>query len=473
MSVILDFIEMLRYFGLPISPSETITAQQAYEILGVTDQKILQYGLKAAILKRHEDNEIFNTCYNEFFVRGSNDYIQAKEVPHERIQFLQRLNRSSNEIDSEIGQLLVENQIEEAVQTTMAMMQGEGGVGSGSSFNQQIDEMQRRLNRSFYRTFGLEVPIRGLTPAQRMELPSEVISLAANLQQFFSQLNQHQDLQEGENQQITEDISSDRPEDLFQVNMFLTQDLATVSATMGNVKEHLLEIGKILASKERRRRRRAKQGKLDFRRTMRKNLKNNGIPIELVQKHKQIQDPEIIILNDVSGSTRWIADWFFVITYTAQQVFRKIRVLEFDNTMVDVTPALKQKTITQALKKREECWKKPLRTRRIHSDYQDSLEDFFVLTKFRPVNRRTSILILGDCRDFEGGWQSNQPISSYLIKKIVLNAKEVLILNPESETLWDAGDSVVKYYQAAGARVFHVATLKDLLTFVYELKKIQ
>ena len=140
MSVILDFIEMLRYFGLPISPSETITAQQAYEIFGVTDYKTLQYGLKAAILKRHEDNGIFNTCFNQFFVKGSNNYVEEMELPHERTQYLQRLNRSSYEIDAEIGQLLIENQIEEAVQTTLAMMQSAGDVGSGSSFNQQFDE---------------------------------------------------------------------------------------------------------------------------------------------------------------------------------------------------------------------------------------------------------------------------------------------------------------------------------------------
>ena len=118
MSVILDFVEMLRYFGLPISPSETITAQQAYEILGITDPKILQYGLKAAILKRYEDTEIFNTCFDQFFVKSSVNYIQLDEIPHERIQYLERLNRSNYEADSEIGQLLIENQIEEAVQTS-------------------------------------------------------------------------------------------------------------------------------------------------------------------------------------------------------------------------------------------------------------------------------------------------------------------------------------------------------------------
>ena len=138
--------------------------------------------------------------------------------------------------------------------------------------------------------------------------------------------------------------------------------------------------------------------------------------------------------------------------------------------MVEVTSALKRKTIDRAIKERIECWKKPIRTRRIHSDYQDSLGDFFTHIKHRPLNKRTSILILGDCRDYEGSWNHDRPISSEYIERMVRSTKQVLILNPESKPLWNAGDSVANYYQAAGAQVFHVSTLQDLLTFVYELK---
>ncbi|MHA1512748.1 MAG: hypothetical protein ACTSRJ_01630, partial [Candidatus Hodarchaeales archaeon] len=61
MTIILNFVSMLRFFGLPISPSETITAQQAYTILGATNRTNLHIGLKSAILKRHEDTNIFDT----------------------------------------------------------------------------------------------------------------------------------------------------------------------------------------------------------------------------------------------------------------------------------------------------------------------------------------------------------------------------------------------------------------------------
>jgi uncharacterized protein with von Willebrand factor type A (vWA) domain len=458
---------MLRFFGLPISPSETITAQQAYVILGTTDKNILQIGLKAAILKRHEDITIYNTCFNSFFSSRMVDKpLTESKLSKEDKQFLDRIKRNPNQNDYEIAELLINDDVNEAVQAAMIAFPTQGGSGGGLPFTQELNDLQNRLNRAVLQTFGLQVPIRGLTPNQRMLVPQEVLNIAAKLHHFTSLLNRQM------NKNLQEKTYGEQPERLDQLDLFLNQDLTTVASTMNNVKEHLLEIGKILASREKRRRKLAKKGKLDFRRTFRKNLKNNGIPLELVQKHKRIEDPELIILNDVSGSTRWIADYFFVITYTAQRVYKKIRVFEFDNTMVEVTPALKRKTIDRALKERIECWKTPLRTRRIHSDYQDSLEDFFTIIKHRPLNKRISILILGDCRDYEGMWKNDRPISSELVERMVRRTKQVLILNPESKPLWNAGDSVVKYYQNVGAQVFHVSTLQDLLNFVYELKKI-
>ncbi len=472
MSVILNFIALLRFFGLPVSPSETITAQKTYGILGVDDKYTLGVGLKSSIIKRNEDSEIFEICFQKFF--GSNlisTQIQPSDSEQTKEEFLNQVYSTSS---SEIGAItdnVINNHIPEAIEQVRNMLGFQEGGGGGISPEELISDLQQQLMRSVYRTFNIEVPIRGLTPVQRSQLRPEVVSIIMDLQMFFQRLSSIINRVQSEKGKGIKNDKTETPEALFNLNNFLLEDLNTVSATMKNVKAQLLEIGKILASRERRRRKRAKEGKLDFRRTFRKNLKNNGIPVELVQKKKRIQDPDIIILNDVSGSTRWIADWFFVITYTAQQVYKKIRIFEFDNTSVDVTTALERNTIELALEKREKIWKKPVRSRRIHSDYQDSFEDFFTLIKYRPITRRTTILILGDCRDYEGMWEHDRPISSIYIEKMVQLTKDVIILNPESETLWNAGDSVVKYYQAAGARVFHVATLKDLLSFVFELKK--
>ncbi|MFX1507308.1 MAG: VWA domain-containing protein [Promethearchaeota archaeon] len=467
MGVILDFVSLLRYLGLPISPDETITAQRTYQTLGVQQKKKLQVGLKAAIVKKREDFRIFDVAFDSFFSHHPHPSIDQDVDSFERAKnrFLERLEVKGYQ---EIGELLLENQIDNATQKSEKMIQ-EAVTSSGQSTVNGFIEVQNNLQRAFQQAFGVRVPIRDLTPRQRQELSAETIQMGTNLQLLEQSLIKRLQNQFQEDS-IELERSQEKPAEISTIESYLHRNLSYLSISIANVKEQLIEMGRILASRERRRRKRAMHGKLDFRRTFRKNLTNNGVPIDLVQKRKRIQDPDIIILNDVSGSTRWVADWFFVITFAARSVFKKVRIFEFDNTMVEVTSALELKTIDRALEERKSCWKKTLRPRRIHSDYQTSLEDFFLLTKYRPVTRRTTVIILGDCRDNEGMWITTRPISAVLLEKIILPAKRVVILNPERKSLWNTGDSVVQHYKTIGAELYHMATLNDLVEFVFELK---
>lgn len=472
MGVILDFVAVLRYLGLPISPDETIAAQKTYQILGAQEKETLQFGLKASIVKKREDFHIFDIAFESFFSHQSAPILTDQDLQsYERAKsrFIERLEGTYHQ---EIGLMLLENQIDQAVQKAEKIMTQEAAISSGQSMVSGFIDLQNNLQRAFRLAFGVKAPIRDLTPSQRQDLPSETIRMGSNLQmleQATIKRLQNQ-LQEGSDE--LERFQQENPAKISPIDSFLYRDLSYLSISVANVKEQLIEMGRILASRERRRRKRAKCGKLDFRRTFRKNLSNNGIPLNLIQKQRRVQDPDIIILNDVSGSTRWVADWFFVITYAARSVFQKIRIFEFDNTMVEVTDALKKKTIDRAIEDRQKCWEKTLRPRRIHSDYQSSFEDLFQLTKYRPVSRRTTVLILGDCRDNEGMWNATKPISAKLLEKIVLPAKRVIVLNPEEKSLWNTGDSVVQHFQAAGAELFHVGTLNDLIEFVFEIKHL-
>ncbi|MFW9903429.1 MAG: VWA domain-containing protein [Candidatus Thorarchaeota archaeon] len=469
MGVILDFVSLLRYLGFPISPDETITAQKTYQTLGVQQKNRLQIGLKAAIVKKREDFHIFDVAFESFFYRQQSLSIDPPTDSFKRAKnrFIERLEGKNYQ---EIGELLLENQIDSATQKAEKMIQ-EAATSSGQSKVSGFIDLQKNLQRTFQLAFGVRVPIRELTPSQRQDLPSKTIQIGTNLQLLEQSLIRRLQNQIRDDSSELERIQQENPAKISSIDSFLHNDLSYLSISIANVKEQLIEMGRILASRERKRRKRAKYGKLDFRRTFRKNLTNNGVPIELVQKRKRIQDPEIIILNDVSGSTRWVADWFFVITFAARSVFKKVRIFEFDNTMVEVTSALERlKTIDRALEERKLCWKKTLRPRRIHSDYQTSLEDFFLLTQYRPVSRRTTIIILGDCRDNEGMWIATRPISAVLLEKLILSAKRVVILNPERESLWNTGDSVVQHYKTIGANVHHMATLYDLVKFVFELR---
>ena len=467
MSLILNFIARLRYYGLAISPAETILAQKAYQIIGLNDKNKLYIGLRATLVKRHHDFKIFNYIFQLYFDKTKSIEESSHNIERYKkgeVRFLNRL-RNINDSYLLLGQALLEGRLEDAqsIATQMNMM-GEGVIGTGGSGGSGFSKsLILDFQRIFRLSFGIPVPIHGLTSEQRDTIPLSTLNLANNLFSFEQNMISAGDLQ----QPIFTEPTADG---ISQTSQFLDYNLNYISTSVSNVKQQLIEIGRILASRERRKRKRALKGKIDFRRTFRRNLVHGGTPIDLIFHKKKKQDPEMIILNDVSGSTSWAASWFFVICYAARSVFRKIRIFEFDNTTVDVTKAMELKTIDRALTERQNCWKKTIRPRRIHSDYQSSLEDLFKLLNVNSISRKASVLLLGDCRDNEGTWRSSGPISAELLEKLVLRVKRVLILNPESKALWNTGDSIVNYYQNVGANVYQVTTIRDLIRLVFDLK---
>ena len=123
MGVILDFVTLLRYLGLPISPDETITAQKTYQILGVQEKETLQFGLKASIVKKREDFHIFDIAFQSFFNHQTTTIFTDQDLEsygRAKSRFIERLEGTHHQ---EIGVLLLENQIDQAVQQVEKMTQ--------------------------------------------------------------------------------------------------------------------------------------------------------------------------------------------------------------------------------------------------------------------------------------------------------------------------------------------------------------
>ena len=147
-------------------------------------------------------------------------------------------------------------------------------------------------------------------------------------------------------------------------------------------------------------------------------------------------------------------------------------LFEFDNTTVEITRGLKSPTLSQALQKRIECWQNPPRTRMIHSNYNTSFIDFMTLAD-KYFSHQTSILILGDCRDWMGGYKQissgdYEPESKDVLRRICSKNKRVIILNPESLERWNTGDSIVDHFKEAGATIYHVENIITLMNFIFK-----
>ena len=225
------------------------------------------------------------------------------------------------------------------------------------------------------------------------------------------------------------------------------------------------KLGKKIANSRARRRRLLKSNNVNMPRTIRTNLKNGGKLINIVYAKPKINKTKHIFLNDVSGSCDWISSWFFSIIYGCQKSFDKITCYEFDNKIIETTDALKTESYELSY---ETVTLKKLQKGMIHgqTDMANSFKEF--LNKAH-LNHKTNVIILTDCRDWQGKREEGILESASLLKEIVTKSSKVLIFNPEPMNKWNTPTSCVKDYQNAGAEVYEIKDLNNLARLITKL----
>ena len=245
----------------------------------------------------------------------------------------------------------------------------------------------------------------------------------------------------------------------------LNKDLTKMNRFDARVMELCQQLGRRIANKKSRRNRLAKTNKVDIRKTMRRNIKYGGVPIDLVKSKPRKRKNQHLFLNDISGSCEWISSWFFMLMYSCQSAFKQSRVFEFDNKVIETTEALKNEYMINAF---ADVRSLRMRNAMIHgtSDMYSSFKQFMDKAN---INNKSYIIILSDCRDWSGPKINNIPKSVEIVRDMARESKKVVILNPEDKYKWNVVDSCVGLYQEAGAEVYEVNTLNQLADFVSKM----
>ena len=100
------------------------------------------------------------------------------------------------------------------------------------------------------------------------------------------------------------------------------------------------------------------------------------------------------------------------------------------------------------------------------SDMANSFKEFLAKA---PLNHRTTVIILSDCRDWQGKREEGILESAMLLKEIVTKSSKVLIFNPEPESKWNTPTSCVQDYQNVGAEVYEIQNLEHLAKLITDL----
>jgi len=182
------------------------------------------------------------------------------------------------------------------------------------------------------------------------------------------------------------------------------------------------DIARKLATRlNRRYHRLAQSGQLDFRKTMRLNLRRGGELLDLAFRQRRIRKPKLVMLCDVSKSMDLYSQFLVQFMYAFQSVYARQETFVFSTSLHRITEALQLGSFEQALNQLAEAipdWSGGTRI-------GESLQQFVDVYAPGMLDRNTIVLILSD------GWDTGDTAllegsMQYLHKR----AARVIWLNP-------------------------------------------
>jgi uncharacterized protein with von Willebrand factor type A (vWA) domain len=527
-------MNLLRNYGLHISTHESILAQRIFDSHFSISKNRLHDALKSILIRDVSDSENFDRSFNIFF-QGIN---LNKNLDSDRLSnnnSNQEVSSNTDDILTDVGEGVNANFISDNQDRQTRTFNDSAGRNVTSMFHEGV---QKRVRSNYLTIFADEFIrwteskiqfvshsisyhnnirreeviknfVRVLVSESKMGEEDIIKIYHRYAQSLKIALKQSTEMIKGLNKSVSIEIENmakifrqkldqflrETRKILIQENIvtgedfseilyynqpnkdeydLLKSDFSKINKNIEEIKTELIKLGKKLAIREKRRQKFFTKGKIDFRKTFRSNLSHGGTFLDIKMRTKKPEIPEIFLLLDVSMSMSWIAEFFFLISYAGQLIW-KLNLFEFNNTTVEMTEILKCNTLENAYNKRKNMWRSTIRPRIGHSNYETSLEDFSELT-FDRLTKKSRIILLGDCRDYLGYWRSSgwensrfgEPESKYWIEKLVNSTKEVLILNPEPKSMWNTGDSVCEYYSKVGAKIHYVNNLESLIKFIFK-----
>lgn len=199
------------------------------------------------------------------------------------------------------------------------------------------------------------------------------------------------------------------------------------------------------------RRRHARRGRLDARRTLRAATRTGGAPIRLVRRDQRRERPRLMILADVSASVRPAAVFLLELTVALHELFDRVRSFVFVSEIVEATPLFATEG-SRAISRVLSGEVVPLDR---DSSYARALAGFDAQAG-ADVDRDTTVVIVGDGRTNYGDPRVD------LVARLRERARRVLWLCPEPRARWGAADSAMPAYARAAGEVLQASCAADL-----------
>jgi uncharacterized protein with von Willebrand factor type A (vWA) domain len=449
---ILEFIGDLRRAEIRISPSEALDALGASAEVGLDDRDTFRVALASTLIKESRDLPTFDRLFNLYFLDLESlgkGLAKALGPTDPRIQeMLDRLMAEENLDLDEMTELMLRGQGSEM---EMAIRSGSQSAGlERLMYFLQVGFFSRRIQDKFdweaierdLDKLMQALEARGLDPGQLARIRNY---LDLRLEAFRRMIRQHVERElerrayrQGE--KLTREVLSEKP--LFALT---PDEVALMKAVVARLARKIKDA---LALRQRQ----EEKGRIDSRRTIRQSLQYGGIPMEVVLRRRRRDRPKLITVCDVSDSVRNASRFMLQLVWSLQECFSRVRSYVFVSEIAEVTQAFSAYPVERAIE-----W--ALRSSPVdyhcRSDFGYAFSRF-ARTELDSLDRKTTILILGDARN-----NYNDP-QAWALRMMRERVKGIIWLNPEGQWGWGVGDSVMPTYAPSCDVVRECRTIAQL-----------
>jgi uncharacterized protein with von Willebrand factor type A (vWA) domain len=433
------FVRAVREAGIPVGISQAVDAAEILTVVDLLDREQLRHGLAAVLLQRAAQRPTYDVLFDLWWPLGDRPAPdgdgEASDEPGESTLDLPDAEGAdlAELMRARLLDLLLSGD-EEALRRFARQSVDQLGRGQPSPSGQSF--FSYRVLRALSPDTLVAQLLAGLLgEAERGGLAEQVARQTAR-----ERISAFRAAIEAEVRRRT---AAEKGRDKVAKNAVRpladqVDFLRAQASDLAELRRTVAPLARRLAVRLSARRRLGREGRLDFRKTVRASLGTGGVPVVTHHRPRKVHKPELVVLCDVSGSVAGFSHFTLMLTQALREHFTGVRAFAFVDSTDEVTRFFRPGAdVADAVARigREA----DVVAFDGHSDYGTAFE-VFADRWASAVGPRTSLLILGDGRT--NYRQPGIPVLADLVRR----SRSAHWLNPEPRRLWGSGDSAADRY---------------------------
>ena len=432
-----ELLWVLRRNGFTIATSQAIDVARVARAVGFSSETTLRDAIAAVVVTRARDRARFEDTWRTFFAGESH-----RRTLWER---LEGQGFSASELEA-LREMLIETE-GEALGPLVHRGAELDRLLQLAGASRLLEGMQSPLQSGFFTHRLLEQAGTWRAEGELSSLKTRLVDAmgAERAEAMIAALKREIELAADEMRAFVKERSAPRTETETPLDRLSEEETLEVRRAIRAFVQRL-------RGGERVRRKRSRHGRIDAHATLRRAMRNGGVPFVLARKARRRDKPKLLVLCDVSDSVRAVARFMLELTFASQELFSGTRSFVFVSDLGETTKLFATEKVETALARAYGGSIVPI----THNSNYGRVLRAFEETVLRDVDRRTTVVILGD------GRTNYQADSAAVLDAIRARARALVWLCPEPRAAWSTGDSAMSRYAPKCTKVLEVRSARDL-----------